>query len=76
MTQVGPPPDPGAEPSAAASPAETALGPDVVETDRGAVVVNRPAPKETSAVGGTMGAIATVITLPFKIILGIFEILF
>ena len=74
VTQVGPPPAHGT--AETSSTPHAPLGADVVETDRGAVVVDRPAPQETSAVGGTMGAIAKVITLPFTIILGIFEILF
>ena len=73
VTQIGPPP---ARETAEASTPQVPAGAEVVETDRGNVVVDRPVKPETSAVGGTMAAIAKVITLPFQIILGIFEILF
>ncbi len=76
VTQVGPPPVREGEQTPSASTPQAPARGDVVETDRGMVVVDRPPPKESSAVGGTMGAIATVITLPFQIILGIFDILF
>ena len=75
-TQVGPPTVHDTAETPSASMSQAPVKGDVVETDRGAVVVERPVPKEKSAIGGTMAAIATVITLPFKIILGIFEILF
>ena len=76
VTQVGPPPARESAQTPSGSTPQVPAGAEVVETDRGAVVIDRPAPRKTSAIGGTMGAIATVITLPFTIILGIFDILF
>jgi thiol-disulfide isomerase/thioredoxin len=58
-----------------AAPTPATSSGDVVETDRGTVVVERR-PEPTGAISGTMSAVAAIVALPFKVIFGIFDILF